>query len=449
MPIRDFRSPVNIPTERYDPLAEGARIGGMVGDIGGNIDKFAFKPERDRKAQEVVDQYNDPENEWFKQRGLTGSKRTEALSSLLKQHDNKLAGRYDQLAKEEAVAEREHARKKELMDADKAAKAEEASNPQSMTNLKQIALQYRTNLRSRQSESWKNFNQAQKDELDQSLDGYRTILSKTELGRALMGQIEQEIPAVEVPEVASQAQAQAGDDTADSVKQMELKDVRDSLSKLGTDELGFLTNIESIDNHVDDLAARYGENDSFVTRARAAVERSKKAAQDRFKTGTEEQKRKTDIGFRARAEDRTIQEKVADSGALIYSMNELKDNPDSTPAKATALTSVLRKESGASIADSEFGRRMQGWLSAEDYEAMLGELTGAKIIIAGKISGDLRDAQVNRITSRYLSKVSADKIMAFTAAMLPKFVREYSDLQKQGEKDTKGAAKTKSNPLGL
>ena len=124
----------------------------------------------------------------------------------------------------------------------------------------------------------------------------------------------------------------------------------------------------------------------------------------------------------AKQDKEALDKAVAENGAALTSLSGLEDNPDSSPAKATVMTTILRKESGAAIAESEFGRRMQGWLGPEDYSRMINELTGAKVLIAGKIDENLREAAITQVMTKYLDKVPGRELYTFLSSMIPEYI---------------------------
>lgn len=77
--------------------------------------------------------------------------------------------------------------------AKKQAEQKEKADINSTSNIKEMAVQFRNYAGSIGSTNWNNFSDAQKSEILAGYKGLRTQLSKTELGKALIGEVESEL----------------------------------------------------------------------------------------------------------------------------------------------------------------------------------------------------------------------------------------------------------------
>lgn len=155
-------------------------------------------------------------------------------------------------------------------------------------------------------------------------------------------------------------------------------------------------------------------------------------------------------GLSAIERKQKLDDAVADNGPLLYAIDRLKSHPNDIAVKSSAITSVLRIESGAAIADSEFSRRMVGLLGNDNYRNMLNEMTGAGMIIKGMLSKDLKDASFEQIFNKYLDRVPAEEISDFVRTFIPSYVIEhYKSLNKSTPKPTKSTPKPKREDYKL
>lgn len=125
---------------------------------------------------------------------------------------------------------------------------------------------------------------------------------------------------------------------------------------------------------------------------------------------------------------RQLAKDKAEVGALSLAYNKLSTNPNDKTYKSSALTSILRKESGASIASSEFLGRMREWLPAADYENLINDMNSIGMLVAGKMSDNAAELFANRIANNYLDKVDTGKMLEFMFASLP----DYADVPGKG-----------------
>ncbi|QHJ76874.1 MAG: hypothetical protein [Bacteriophage sp.] len=110
--------------QRTDPLAEGARYGKMISDIGQGVVGIKNAMNQDDKKAKVdalVLAYNRGDGAF---EGMQGSLKTEKLVRLLMPLDNELSGRYAIRAKEEKAKEEKLAQNKAVSDARKGVSTE-------------------------------------------------------------------------------------------------------------------------------------------------------------------------------------------------------------------------------------------------------------------------------------------------------------------------------------
>lgn len=89
----------------------------------------------------------------------------------------------------------------------------------------------------------------------------------------------------------------------------------------------------------------------------------------------------------------------------------LLQNPESTANIVSALTALLRMESGAAIAENEYVGRSSGLLPADKYDEMIREMTSLSMVIGGRIAGGaFTNANTQRIFSKYASDVDIERL---------------------------------------
>lgn len=213
------------------------------------------------------------------------------------------------------------------------------------------------------------------------------------------------------------------------LKEANIKTARDKADEIITKELVDADNDGYVDTgsativkkKLSDLALEYNINindqkwkdvyDWYDTKANA-LEKATKGKREK----ADEARRNSEFA-RKLADDR------AAVGALALAYKKLQTNPNDKTYKSSALTSILRKESGASIGSSEFMGRMKEWLSPSDYQSLQDDMSGVGMLIAGKLSDNAADIWGSKIADKYLDKVNSDKLFEFVGAILPDYAK--------------------------
>ena len=100
-----------------------------------------------------------------------------------------------------------------------------------------------------------------------------------------------------------------------------------------------------------------------------------------------------------------MDERVADAGALLRALEKLESGDATANNKSEAITTILRKESGAAIGQEEYQNRVQDLLGPDDYRRMTSELTGLGLTFASWLDSGMGDQRVTAIYRKYLEKV--------------------------------------------
>ncbi len=160
-----------------------------------------------------------------------------------------------------------------------------------------------------------------------------------------------------------------------------------------------------------------------IEKERGQIARELKAAEENnFNRDITKRRLAQDEKQIAESKQKNLEDDVAKYGSLQLAYNNLLKDPNDKTAKSSALTSVLRMESGAAIGDSEFLGRMKEWLSPADYQNLLNDMTGAGILVAGAISQNVAEANTKRIIDSYMDRVNTSKVIEFTRSKPPKRV---------------------------
>lgn len=295
----------------------------------------------------------------------------------------------------------------------------------SVDNIKQIAIQYRATLASFASDTWRNLPQSQKNDMIAQSKGLKAQLAKTELGRALLGQVESEAPVDITKTVVPPAPVTGG---GQEVTKATIEDLFKQSQDADRD--GQADNAPDIDGALAILAGTLGETDKDVL--------SLKAKWASMQQGFEKKAEKRTADEQKQYERRQsyIKRKAA-IGTLLQGLKDLKKAPESLSAKSSVMTSILRSESGAAIAQSEFGQRMLGWLGEKEFNNMVEEMNGLGVLIAGRISSNAAELMQGRIMNKYLAKVPGSSLYTFGAAKVDDDIRE-KELSGSGGNDGNG-----------
>ena len=303
------------------------------------------------------------------------------------------------------------------------------------SNVNQLALNYRSAMANRLSGNWANLPQEMKDQLDANILQMKNELLQTPEGRMIVGNV------TEKPQ--GQSVSKQGLDIDSKIQEIKSKAIDSSPRD------GVIDGEADLNSYVESIIQSYGlgENEPEAKRLRKYLADIKSETRSIYEQSQKKEDKEYGRGLESVARKQKLDEATAKYGPLLYSIEELTNKPDDIASKATALTSVLRVESGAAIAESEFARRMQGWLTDEEYRQMIDEMTSMGIIAKGMFNPDVREADVNKITTRYLDKVNANEIIDFAKSSIPKYVLDYNFKDEPAKKGRKKLTPNMYNQL--
>jgi hypothetical protein len=111
----------------------------------------------------------------------------------------------------------------------------------------------------------------------------------------------------------------------------------------------------------------------------------------------------------ARGDEKEIAKLAGKMTPIFGSFYQLRANPNDVPAKADALLTLLRKESGAAIGQSELIERLQTVLPTKDYNSLLNEAGGFQGWIEGALKNE-NQGMIRRI-QKYMPRMMNDRIL--------------------------------------
>lgn len=194
------------------------------------------------------------------------------------------------------------------------------------------------------------------------------------------------------------------------------------------DKNGVLDNYDEISYMLTEIKDKYGVSEKDMQNVNDLLAKKVEKASKNFSGDTakaEEVRKKTDFS-------RKLADDIAAVGTLRLARDNLKANPNDKTAKSSALTSILRKESGAAIGASEFMGRMKEWLSASDYQQLQDDMSGLGMLVAGRLSPNASEIFQSKIADNYMDKVNANKMLQFLEYIIP----DYAKGEKGADKKT-------------
>jgi hypothetical protein len=255
------------------------------------------------------------------------------------------------------------------------------------------------------------YSQPEKAAMKDQIEVIKKALAETPYGRSLLG-IPGAPPPLAVNPDAPTTTVVPGDKKGDEDPAAMANALEDELVALVAgmtpDKLGYysVTDKGKVSKKLAEISKKLGKDHPTVGTTQSYWVEIQTDARNKARDQEERNKQ-------FRSEQRTLFKDMAAVGGMLGAVRDLRKDPTNVAAKANALTSVLRKESGAAIAESEFLRRMSTWLSADDYGKLFNEMTGAGIIVQGRISKDWQESTLTRITNKYLERVDSKQIEQF------------------------------------
>jgi hypothetical protein len=284
-------------------------------------------------------------------------------------------------------------------------KKDSESDIGSMDNIKQIAIQYRANMAQKMSPNWVNFSKEEKAQINSDITNNRAQLIKTELGRALVGEVDSVIPAVSKQE----------DRTDLSTVSATISNAVDKTGPSGKPD-GIADNAADIDATLAKLRNKYSANDPDVQ----ALEASWTTIKEILSTGRSQAE---DIRKEKKVDADTQSKLAAEYGNLIDGINKLNADPTSVSAKSNLTNAIMRKLSGAAISPSEYADKIRDNLTAGDFKKFQDEVqmlgVGWSVVLPAETVRRILDP----IAFRYLEKVDASKLISSANAIIDPRVR--------------------------
>lgn len=179
---------------------------------------------------------------------------------------------------------------------------------------------------------------------------------------------------------------------------------------------------------------KYGVSDADMADVTRAWEAAVKNLEDAHRARMDREEVQYSRGRQKSQDELALADKRAAVGALLLAYNNLQTNPSDKTYKSSALTSILRRESGAAIGASEFMGRMKEWLPPEKYQKLQDEMSGVGMLVAGKLAPNAADIWQSKIADRYLDDVDTRKLLSFMDAMIPSYAKP-----KDGKKEKQSA----------
>ena len=313
----------------------------------------------------------------------------------------------------------------------KVTEQKEKSDINSPVNIKEMAVQFRNYAGLIGSTNWNNFSDTQKKDILAGYKGLHTQLAKTELGRALIGQVEAETPDAKNI-VDTDKTTTTGLDNEGLTQQ-----IKNQFATLDKPETETIENLGIIKKTLEEARKKAGvsETDTDYIMLKQFID-------DTAKERAEFAREKYTKGKESRAEQLDKSEKAADYGLMVSGLETLKNKPSDATTLNSVLTSLLRIESGASIGSDEYVNRAKDYMSPEDYESFVNELSSPILALKDKILSGTAKNDIMRIQSKYIAKMNADKIIKNATLVVPE---EYYKINKRRINEAGGSGGKSTN----
>ena len=206
-------------------------------------------------------------------------------------------------------------------------------------------------------------------------------------------------------------------------------------SAVDEDGNGTIDNIGAINQGLSDLAREYNispKNKRWASIIKSLDDMKESIAQDRrAKVQDENQEFSEKItlaNLSMKKEDRRIaQDKIYKN--IFTTASRLKGRPNDISYRKQALNAVLRKESGAAIADSEFNKMMENALNPSDWTKYLNELTSVQNVFLNTISDEAFNSKVLKLSDKYTARLNPGRLIEYVEGQI---ADDYYQLKKTG-----------------
>jgi hypothetical protein len=263
-------------------------------------------------------------------------------------------------------------------------------------NIKAIASGYRNNKMLIASPQWTNLTTEQRQNTLAEMNGQKKTLEKTDLGKGLIGSIEEQTPNA----------IQTAQETTQEKPKIDADKVRQDLKGMALDvnpKDGVIDNIEDIKFKLNQIisASGLGDTDPNVKSLRSYIEELETSSQKKFNASEERR-------LESKQDIKSIQDKATAVTPIYGVYRRLKENPTDEIAVADAMNRLLRDESGAAIGKDEVLSRMQTVLPKDAYEELASKLGGVSGLLAKYF--DVDELLRSRALNQYFSKVDRSKL---------------------------------------
>lgn len=290
--------------------------------------------------------------------------------------------------------------------------AEAKRNPKSAENVKDLAVQYRALIMQRGGKDFNNFSDEEKEVNRKSLISTRKMLSQTELGRALIGEVESD-PLLNTEDNTSGtgtgtgAPAPAPAPAADPFASEET--YIDTNAVDGKKINGIVENLAKLEAHVNKSIQDSGlpETDKNVISLRQYLKTQVESVRSQFET-------EQNIKERAAAEKRANKSAAQSSTSINaerakLDVKHLVTSPNDNGYRRSALNDLLRSESGAAIGKNETLERIQTVLPDAIARQAGNEAASAAGWLASKFNAD--EQFTTNMVNKYLGSIDVTKLI--------------------------------------
>jgi hypothetical protein len=264
-------------------------------------------------------------------------------------------------------------------------------------NVKQIAVQYRNYLTNRYSDTYNDMSPEEQNALNQSIAGIRQLLRQSELGRALLGEVDTEVGVMkqEVPTADTEDKTEAA-----SIAFNEIKSIIDS-GKIDKNNDGIIDGIVELSAKVNQYKDTFG-NTNDVKNIMQYLKDTIQNVKDTYLAGVEKADR-----------SRTIDKQYKEDLPALKAIENIDNGDNSLGTKTLAAGLILKFLSGAGVTDSERINTMLALTSPKFAEDFRKKGSGLGKALFKKYIVDNEQEILNEITRNADSKLIRDQLDAF------------------------------------
>lgn len=356
-------------------------------------------------TQKLLAMYNDPNSPEFE--GMEPYRKSLKMERLLYKINPEMSKRFGEQAAKEREMTDKNAMSRELL----GMRTEASDDRNNISKINSLGVQYRNARNAMTLGSWKNLPKAEKDQAIAEMKSIREALAGMgDLGKAMVGKVEAEPATMPQPEETPAFDYEGA------------KSVLRGLA-VDSDDNGEIDDVAGFDLALAELISKsgLGENDDSVRNLVTFAKSLKEGIKANHKANVDKQEiAKGDIRYqyqRQKDEQRYTEgkefelEKEATKFQPIYgAYKRLKADPESISARSDALTRLLRDESGAAIAESEYLNRLRSVLPEAQYNKLVSELSGIGRWVANTTGNE--NILMERAMAKYVSVMDANKMLS-------------------------------------